>query len=73
VPLVNVDRFDRVTLEFHSQDIEEPVPTISLKFSILGATSGIPCAARRSRGSRQHPLVVYRQSQVARPSASRRS
>jgi hypothetical protein len=25
VALVNVDRFDRVTLEFHSNDIEEPV------------------------------------------------
>jgi len=25
VALVNVDRFDRITLEFHSKDIEEPV------------------------------------------------
>jgi hypothetical protein len=25
VPLVNVDRFDRMSLEFHSQAIDEPV------------------------------------------------
>ncbi len=35
VPLVNVDRFDRVALEFHSQAIEEPVLDDLLKF-ILG-------------------------------------
>jgi len=35
VPLVNVDRFDRVSLEFHSQAIEEPVLDDLLKF-ILG-------------------------------------
>lgn len=35
VPLVNVDRLDRVTLEFHSQAIEEPVLEDLLKL-ILG-------------------------------------
>lgn len=35
VPLVNVDRFDRVTLAFHSQAIEESVLEDLLKF-ILG-------------------------------------
>lgn len=35
VPLVNVDRFDRVTLEFHSQAIEDAVLDDLLKF-ILG-------------------------------------
>ena len=35
VPLVNVDRFDRVSLEFHSQHIEEPILEDLLKF-ILG-------------------------------------
>ncbi len=35
VPLVNVDRFDRVALEFHSQAIEESVLDDLLKF-ILG-------------------------------------
>ncbi len=35
VPLVNVDRFDRLALEFHSQAIEEPVLDDLLKF-ILG-------------------------------------
>jgi hypothetical protein len=35
VPMVNVDRFDRVSLEFHSQAIEEPVLEDLLKF-ILG-------------------------------------
>jgi len=35
VSLVNVDRFDRVSLEFHSQAIEEPVLDDLLKF-ILG-------------------------------------
>ena len=38
VPLVNVDRFDRVSLEFHSQAIEEPVLEDLLKF-ILGRDS----------------------------------
>ena len=38
VPLVNVDRFDRVSLEFHSQAIEEPVLDDLLKF-ILGRDS----------------------------------
>lgn len=38
VPLVNVDRIDRVTLEFHSQAIEEPVLDDLLKF-ILGRDS----------------------------------
>jgi hypothetical protein len=38
VPLVNVDRFDRITLEFHSQAIEEPVLDDLLKF-ILGRDS----------------------------------
>ena len=35
VPLVNVDRFDRVSLEFHSQSIDETVLDDLLKF-ILG-------------------------------------
>ena len=35
VPLVNVDRFDRVSLEFHSQAIEEPVLDDLISF-ILG-------------------------------------
>jgi hypothetical protein len=35
VPLVNVDRFDRVSLEFHSQAIEEPV----LDAPVLGDVS----------------------------------
>ena len=35
VPLVNVDRFDRVSLEFHSQAIDEPVLEDLVKF-ILG-------------------------------------
>ena len=35
VPLVNVDRIDRVTLEFDSRDIEEPVLDDLVKF-ILG-------------------------------------
>jgi len=35
VPLVNVDRFDRVTLEFHSQAIDDAVLDDLLKF-ILG-------------------------------------
>ena len=38
VPLVNVDRFDRVSLEFHSQSIDEPVLDDLLKF-ILGRDS----------------------------------
>ena len=38
VPLVNVDRFDRVALEFHSQAIEEAVLDDLLKF-ILGRDS----------------------------------
>ena len=38
VPLVNVDRFDRVSLEFHSQAIEEAVLDDLLKF-ILGRDS----------------------------------
>ncbi len=35
VPMVNVDRFDRVALEFHSQAIDEPVLEDLLRF-ILG-------------------------------------
>ena len=35
VPLVNVDRFDRVSLEFHSQHIDEAILDDLLKF-ILG-------------------------------------
>ncbi|MFO1303080.1 MAG: hypothetical protein U1F54_05070 [Burkholderiales bacterium] len=38
VPLVNVDRFDRVSLEFHSQSIDEQVLDDLLKF-ILGRDS----------------------------------
>ncbi len=38
VPLVNVDRFDRMSLEFHSQAIDEPVLDDLLKF-ILGRDS----------------------------------
>jgi hypothetical protein len=38
VPLVNVDRFDRVSLEFHSQAIEEPVLEDLVRF-ILGKNS----------------------------------
>jgi len=38
VGLFNVDRFDRVSLEFHSQSIEEPVLDDLLKF-ILGRDS----------------------------------
>lgn len=38
VALVNVDRFDRVSLEFHSQAIDEPVLDDLLKF-ILGRDS----------------------------------
>ena len=38
VPLVNVDRFDRVSLEFHSQAIDEHVLDDLLKF-ILGRDS----------------------------------
>jgi hypothetical protein len=38
VPLVNVDRFDRVSLEFHSQAIDETVLEDLLKF-ILGRDS----------------------------------
>jgi len=38
VPLVNVDRFDRLSLEFHSQAIDEPVLDDLLKF-ILGRDS----------------------------------
>jgi len=38
VPLVNVDRFDRVSLEFHSQSIDEPVLDDLVKF-ILGRDS----------------------------------
>lgn len=38
VPLVNVDRFDRVSLEFHSQHIDEAILEDLLKF-ILGRDS----------------------------------
>lgn len=38
VPMVNVDRFDRLALEFHSQAIDEPVLEDLLRF-ILGQNS----------------------------------
>ncbi len=38
VPMVNVDRFDRLALEFHSQMIDEPVLEDLLRF-ILGQNS----------------------------------
>ena len=52
VALVNVDRFDRVTLEFHSKDIEEPVLEDLVKL-ILG---------RDSAFLRRAPLAGVRRS-----------
>jgi hypothetical protein len=52
VALVNVDRFDRVTLEFHSNDIEEPVLEDLVRL-ILG---------RDAAFLRRAPLAGMRQS-----------
>jgi hypothetical protein len=54
VALVNVDRFDRVTLEFHSKDIEEPILEDLVRL-ILGKDSAFlhraPLAGLRRSGS----------------------
>jgi hypothetical protein len=57
IALVNVDRFDRVTLEFHSKDIEEPVLEDLVKL-ILGRDSGF---------LRRAPLAGLRRSPAAAP------
>ena len=57
IALVNVDRFDRVTLEFHSKDIEEPVLEDLVKL-ILGRDSGFLHRA---------PLAGVRRSPTAAP------
>jgi len=54
--LVNVDRFDRVTLEFHSKDIEEPVLEDLVKL-ILGRDAGFLRRAPLA-GVRRSPTVA---------------
>lgn len=55
VPLVNVDRIDRVTLEFHSRDIDDAVLDDLIRF-ILGRDAAFlrraPLAGVRPAGSR---------------------
>jgi hypothetical protein len=57
VALVNVDRFDRVTLEFHSRDIEEPVLEDLVRL-ILGKDSAF---------LRRAPLAGLRRSSPGSP------
>jgi hypothetical protein len=57
VALVNVDRFDRVTLEFHSKDIEEPVLEDLVRL-ILGKDSAF---------LRRAPLAGMRRSSPGAP------
>ena len=57
VALVNVDRFDRVTLEFHSKDIEDPVLEDLVRL-ILG---------RDSTFLRRAPLAGMRRSPASTP------
>jgi hypothetical protein len=55
VPLVNVDRIDRVTLEFHSRGIDDAVLDDLIRF-ILGRDAAFlrraPLAGVRPAGSR---------------------
>jgi len=57
IALVNVDRFDRVTLAFHSKDIEEPILEDLVRL-ILG---------RDSPFLRRAPLAGMRRSPAASP------